>query len=201
MHLFLAILFGYLLGSVPFGLLLSKLKGRDPRKIGSGNIGATNVVRTAGIWFGITTLAADILKGYVPVALAIYYGQPPVIVALLGMALFVGHLFPIYLKFKGGKGVATALGVFLALGPIATLLAVGVFFVVTIICRYVSLGSLFCIGVIPPLFLYFRTPSPYIYFSVIVVFLVFIKHWGNIERLRTGTESKFSFRSRSGKEA
>lgn len=197
MQVFLTILFAYLLGSVPFGLLLSRLRGRDPRKIGSGNIGATNVVRTAGIGFGIATLVADILKGYIPVIVAIHCGQPPIMVASLGLALFMGHLFPVYLRFKGGKGVATALGVFLALGPLATLLAAGVFILVTIICRYVSLGSLFSIGVIPPLFLVFRVPSPYIYFSVIVVFLVFFKHWGNVERLRAGTESKFSFQSRA----
>lgn len=195
MYLFLAVLLAYLLGSVPFGLLLSGLKGRDPRKTGSGNIGATNVVRTAGIGLGIATLAADILKGYTPVAVAVHYNQPPAVTALIGLALFVGHLFPIYLKFKGGKGVATALGVFLALEPVATLIAAGVFILVTIVWRYVSLGSLFCIGVMPLLFRFFSAPSPYIYLAVVTVFLVFFKHWGNLERLRTGTESKFSFRS------
>jgi glycerol-3-phosphate acyltransferase PlsY len=197
LHLFLAVLLAYLLGSVPFGLLLAELKGRDPRKTGSGNIGATNVVRTAGIGFGIATLVADILKGYIPVAVAVHYNQPPVVTALIGLALFVGHLFPVYLKFKGGKGVATALGVFLAIEPIAALIAAGIFILVTIGWRYVSLGSLFSIGVMPLLFSFFRVPSPYIYLSVITVFLVFFKHWGNLERLRTGTESKFSFRSRT----
>lgn len=197
MHVFLTVIFAYLLGAIPFGLLLSKFKGRDPRKTGSGNIGATNVVRTAGIGFGIATLAADILKGYIPVLVAIRCNQSPSLVALIGLALFVGHLFPVYLGFKGGKGVATALGVFLALEPISTLIAAGVFILVTVLWRYVSLGSLFCIGVIPPLFLFFRAPSPYIYLSVIVVFLVFMKHWGNMNRLRAGRESRFSFSSRS----
>src|SRR5271169_680749 len=130
----------YLLGSIPVGVVLAKLKGQDPRKAGSGNIGATNVMRTVGKGLGILTLAGDILKGLVPTWLAIHYEQSAVIVAACGLAAFAGHLWPIYLRFKGGKGVATALGLLLALKPAVILILLPVFIVVLLKWRYVSLG-------------------------------------------------------------
>jgi acyl phosphate:glycerol-3-phosphate acyltransferase len=200
MHIFLAVLLAYLLGSVPFGLLLSRLKGHDPRKTGSGNIGATNVVRTAGKGLGIATLVADILKGYAPILVALHYNQPPIVVALIGLALFAGHLFPIYLRFKGGKGVATALGVFLAIKPMVILVCVGLFIPILLISRYVSLGSLISVALVPGLLFLFGVPNTYLYLSFIVVGLIFVKHAGNIKRLMAGTENRFSLKSRTDKE-
>lgn len=185
----------YLLGSVPFGLLFSRLKGHDPRRVGSGNIGATNVVRAAGKGIGIATLAADILKGYLPVLAALHYNQPPLIVSLIGFALFVGHLFPVYLRFKGGKGVATALGVFLAINPLVILIGVCVFIPVLLISRYVSLGSLVAVALVPGLLFLFSGPDTYFYLSVIVIGLIVVKHAGNIKRLWLGTENRFSLGS------
>ena len=111
----------YLIGSIPVGILLSKLKGKDPRQVGSGNIGATNVMRTAGKALGVITLLGDILKGFLPVMFALREGFPEYLVVVAGFAAFIGHLFPLFLGFKGGKGVATAVGVYLALSPFAVL--------------------------------------------------------------------------------
>ena len=115
MSSYILIVFAYLLGSVPVGVLLARMKGADPRKVGSGNIGATNVMRAAGKVTGALTLVGDILKGLLPVVLAFVVGEPAIVVAAVGLAAFLGHLFPLFLKFKGGKGVATALGVYLGL--------------------------------------------------------------------------------------
>lgn len=137
----------YLLGSVPFGLLLGKMVGVDVRREGSGNIGATNVGRLLGKKLGVATLAADMLKGVVPMLLAgrLLAGrgeEEALVVALCGLAAFLGHLFPVYLRFQGGKGVATALGVFLYLSPLAAVGAIAVFMLVLLNWGYVSLASL-----------------------------------------------------------
>src|SRR5262245_32324656 len=140
----LLVLTAYLLGSIPFGYLIVKFKeGRDVRSSGSGNIGATNVLRTAGHSSAVLTLALDAAKGYLAVWLAssITQGSPQT-VALAATAAVLGHLFPIFLKFKGGKGVATALGVFSYLSTIPILIAVVAFLGVVILFRYVSLGSM-----------------------------------------------------------
>lgn len=136
----------YLLGAVPFGLLIGRMAGVDVRSAGSGNIGATNVGRLLGKKLGLLTLAADLLKGIVPMALAAWWlggmAEAPLVVTVCGGAAFLGHLFPVYLKFKGGKGVATALGVFLYLTPPAALAALAVFGLVLVNWGYVSLASL-----------------------------------------------------------
>ena len=138
----LLILFAYLVGSIPIGVLLARLKGKDPRKTGSGNIGATNVMRSAGKVLGIITLIGDILKGFIPTFIAMRLGVPAFIIALVGLAAFSGHLFPVFLKFKGGKGVATGAGVFLAISPLVILISFIIFVIVFLIWKYVSLGSL-----------------------------------------------------------
>jgi glycerol-3-phosphate acyltransferase PlsY len=181
----------YLLGSIPVGVVLSKLKGQDPRKAGSGNIGATNVMRTAGKGIGILTLAGDILKGLLPTWLAIAYGQTAIVAAACGLAAFAGHLWPIYLRFKGGKGVATALGLFLALKPAVIPILLAVFIVVLLKWRYVSLGSLVGTALMPLLLLLFGSSVEYIIVSLIVGLLIYYKHRDNIKRLLSGTEHKF----------
>jgi glycerol-3-phosphate acyltransferase PlsY len=184
------IILAYLLGSLPVGVLLSRLKGQDPRMVGSGNIGATNVMRTAGKALGAATLIGDILKGFLPTWLAMRFGLPGPMVAAIGLAAFAGHLFPIYLGFKGGKGIATALGVFLAFSWLAVLIDIAVFAVVLYRWRYVSLGSLVCTALMPFLLLVLGAHRPYVALSVVMAFLIFIKHRANISRLRAGTESR-----------
>jgi acyl phosphate:glycerol-3-phosphate acyltransferase len=190
MSSYLLIAFAYLLGSVPVGILLAKMKGTDPRKVGSGNIGATNVMRAAGKVTGALTLAGDVLKGLLPVAVAFILDKPSLIVAAVGLAAFLGHLFPIFLKFKGGKGVATALGVYLGLDPLAVLIAVIIFVLLLLKWRFVSLGSLMGVAVMPLLLYLHNTPNQYIYLVLIIGTLIFIKHKDNIRRLIAGTESK-----------
>lgn len=190
MSSYFLIVCAYLLGSISVGLLLAKMKGTDPRAVGSGNIGATNVMRAAGKTTGALTLVGDALKGFLPVAVAFFMGESKLIVAAVGLAAFLGHLFPIFLKFKGGKGVATALGVYLGLNPFAVLIAVIIFVFVLLKWRFVSLGSLIGVAVMPFLLYVLNAPGQYIYLVLIIGTLIFIKHKDNIRRLITGTESK-----------
>jgi glycerol-3-phosphate acyltransferase PlsY len=190
MSSYILIVFAYLLGSVPVGVLLAKLKGTDPRKVGSGNIGATNVMRAAGKATGVLTLAGDILKGFLPVMVAFILNEPMLVIVAVSLAAFLGHLFPLFLKFRGGKGVATALGVYLALDRFGVFLAIIVFVLVLLKWRYVSLGSLVGVAVMPFLLYLLNAPDHYIYLALIIGALVFIKHRDNIRRLIAGTENK-----------
>jgi acyl phosphate:glycerol-3-phosphate acyltransferase len=180
----------YLIGSIPVGVILSRLKGKDPRGVGSGNIGATNVMRAAGKVLGIITLIGDALKGFIPTFLALHAGLPEHTVAAAGFAAFLGHLFPLFLGFKGGKGVATALGVYLALCPLAILGSFIVFVLVLAKWRYVSAGSIAGTALMP-LFLYaLKKPQMYIALSVVLGVMIILKHWGNMKRLVSGTEHR-----------
>ena len=187
---FIWILASYLLGSLPVGVLLARIKGRDPRKTGSGNIGATNVMRTAGKTMGIITLLGDALKGFLPVWLAMWLHLPEVLVALVGFAAFLGHLFPLYLRFRGGKGIATALGVFLAFSYVAVLIELVIFAGLLWKWRYVSLGSLLCAALMPFLLLALGSPVPYVTLAAVIAVLAIAKHKENIKRLLAGTENK-----------
>ena len=187
------ILFAYLIGSIPIGVLLARLKGKDPRKIGSGNIGATNVMRTAGKTLGIVTLFGDILKGLIPTLIAVYLEEPKLFIALVGLSVFLGHLFPVFLKFKGGKGVATGVGVYLAISPPAILISFVIFVIVFMIWKYVSLGSLMGTGIIPVSLYLLKAPPEYIILSLLIALCVFMKHNDNIKRLLAGTENKVNF--------
>ncbi len=194
MNSYLLVILAYLIGSIPVGVILSRAKGTDPRNVGSGNIGATNVMRAAGKVTGILTLAGDVLKGLIPVVVCKQTGQPDMIVAAAGLAVFVGHLFPIFLKFKGGKGVATALGVCLglvpyAVAPYAVPIDVVVFIVVLLKWPYVSLGSLVAAAAMPLLFYVLHADELYVYMVVIMAILIFVRHRENIRRLCDGTES------------
>lgn len=177
----------YLLGSVPVGLLLARLKGKDPRGVGSGNIGATNVMRAAGKTMGVVTLVGDVLKGFLPTWLA---GLLGLAVPVVGLAAFLGHLFPVYLRFKGGKGSATALGVLLAFSPLAALIDIIVFAFILVRWRYVSLGSLVCAALMPALLLVLGAPGLYVIPSAVMAVLIFIKHRANISRLVAGRENR-----------
>jgi acyl phosphate:glycerol-3-phosphate acyltransferase len=192
------ILIAYLIGSIPVGIILAKMKGADPRKVGSGNIGATNVMRAAGKKLGILTLVGDILKGLVPTLAAIYYRQPYPLIAAVGLATFLGHLFPLYLKFRGGKGVATALGVYLVLSPLAILINVIIFILVLLKWHYVSLGSLIGTGLVPVTLIALKAPAEYVYLSLIIGVLIFVKHKDNIKRLMKGTENRMGVKHDPG---
>jgi acyl phosphate:glycerol-3-phosphate acyltransferase len=203
----LVVLGGYLLGSVPFGLLLAKLFGdKDVRQHGSGNIGATNVSRVVGPIAGITTLLLDAAKGAAAVLLAARIAEhaaAPMIFA--GIAALLGHCFPVWLKLKGGKGVATALGVFTALCPLAALVSFILFLLVVIFWRYVSLGSLTAAAAMPLLIYFLWAPghAPPLVITLGTLFaagLIFYKHDANLERLADGTEPKYSLGNSKGED-
>ena len=184
---YLLLVLAYLLGSIPFGLLFGKLAGVDVRVAGSGNIGATNVNRLLGKKLGFLTLAADAAKGVAPMLLAAYWlpesGFKGYWVLACGAAAFLGHIFPLYLKFKGGKGVATALGIFLYLDPGAALLAILLFVLVVAVWGYVSLGSLMAAALLPLLLWLFHGGGPELVLATFIAILVWLKHRANILRL------------------
>jgi len=193
-------LFGYLLGSIPTGLLLARLFSKvDPRKKGSKNIGATNIFRTAGKTLGILTLIGDMLKGMIPIVIAMKWGvtdqwgfSSHAWIAIVGMSPILGHVFPIFLGFKGGKGVATALGVYLPISFTSVLIECFIFMGIVWKWRYISLGSISCATTIPILIAYFRSDSQaYFVLSVIIAALILYRHQSNIVRLLQGTENKW----------
>ncbi len=181
----------YLLGSIPTGLLLGKLYGIDVRKEGSGNIGATNLYRTVGRRVGVYTLIGDCLKGLLPVVAVKYSMLPSDYAAWVGLAAFCGHVFSVFLKFKGGKGVATALGVFLALSPPAVGIALAVFVLLMAIWRYVSLGSVSAAAAMPIAVWALGGGRVLNLVTVLIAVIVIVRHTDNIKRLVAGTESRF----------
>jgi len=181
----------YLLGSIPTGLLLARAFGVDIRSAGSGNIGATNVYRTLGRKVGVMTLVGDCLKGLVPVLAAKYFGVSGGWIAMVGLAAFLGHVYTVFLGFKGGKGVATALGVFLGVSPATVLAALVIFSLVLWKWRYVSLASITAAAAMPVLIALAGQESFIILMSLVIAAIVIFKHRGNIERLKAGTENKF----------
>lgn len=192
----LFIAFAYALGSVPTGLLVARfLGGADPRGAGSGNIGATNVGRTLGRQAGLLTLAGDVLKGFLPTAWALGAFSSPWAVATVGLAAFLGHLYPVYLEFKGGKGVATGLGVFLALAPGSVVWAAAVFGLVAWTGRMVSLASLAAAASLPLLLGFFGHPRAFVALALALSALTGWKHRDNWERILAGTESRFDGRA------
>ena len=188
----LLVFVAFFLGSVPFGLLFARLFGKqDPREVGSGNVGATNVARAAGKLAGALTLVLDTAKGYLPVILAWGWLKSPDYVALVGLFAILGHCYSPFLGFKGGKGVATGLGVYLALSPLAVLIAAVVFGLIIWRFRYVSLASLSAAWAMVPL-IYLVQKSPLLtLFTAIIALLVTWRHRANIQRLLRGEEPRF----------
>jgi glycerol-3-phosphate acyltransferase PlsY len=187
----------YLLGSIPFGVIISRAVIRlDITKVGSGNIGATNVAREVGLKWGVITLVADALKGYIPVALAQHmFGSSTetadALAGIVGILALLGHQYPIYNRFKGGKGIATGLGILLALSPISCLFSGIIFVVIVILWGYVSLGSILA-ALTVPLWLYIAGHSNFlILLSLIMSVLITFRHRGNIQRLLRGNERKW----------
>ena len=202
----LLMVLSYILGSVPNALWIGKVfKGIDVREHGSKNTGSTNAARVLGVKLGILTLILDISKGLVPTLIAIllkvdFFENLTKIenldYVLVGICAILGHVFSIFMNFKGGKAVATTLGVFLVLVPKAILFAAIVFFVVFAIFRYVSLASIFA-AVSLPIFTYFLYQQIiYVILGILIAILIIVKHKSNIERLKNGTESKFSLKSK-----
>ena len=182
----LIIFFSYLCGSIPFGLVISHIfKKDDPRSIGSKNIGATNVLRTAGVMLGLFTLILDILKGFIAIKITLMLNSD--MIGLSMTFVIIGHIFPIWLKFKGGKGVATFIGVLLAYNFQLFLLFTFTWLLCALLFKYSSLSAI--IALITNLISTIAFDLNYIYF-IIVSFLILIKHFSNIQRLLTGNETK-----------
>lgn len=183
-----ALIFGYLLGSIPFGLLLTRAAGLgDVRSIGSGNIGATNVLRTGNKKLAAATLILDMLKGTAAVLIAGHYGMEFGLFA--GFGAFLGHLFPAWLGFKGGKGVATYLGVLIGLVWQAALIFAAVWLLMAILFRYSSLAALSAAVIVPIALWFLATPVIAGLFAVMSIILIY-KHRTNISRLMAGTEGR-----------
>jgi glycerol-3-phosphate acyltransferase PlsY len=188
----IVVIIAYLIGSIPFGYLIVRHKvGDDVRKSGSGGTGATNVSRRAGKVAGVLTLVLDALKGVLAIVVARILIGEDWWIAASAIAAIAGHIFPVWLGFRGGKGVATGVGVFLMLAPMAVLVAAIIFAVVVRITRYVSLGSMLAVAVIP---LFVWMDMPLLTAAVVGAMLIIFAHRGNIRRLAQGTEPKFRFR-------
>jgi glycerol-3-phosphate acyltransferase PlsY len=192
-----AIVIGYLFGSIPFGFILVRaFRGEDIRRAGSGNIGATNVARSSPR-LGIFTLALDALKGFAAVALTLFlFPGRPVLAAAVALFAIAGHMFPVWLHFRGGKGVATGLGSFVLLAPKAVLAAVAIFAVIVLIFRYVSLGSIIAVFIFPLLVILVdrQLCNSAIAWIAAASLLIVLKHHANIRRLMAGTEPRFRWK-------
>lgn len=180
----------YLVGSIPFGVLIGRgLFGVDPRAVGSGNIGAANALRALGKAGAALVLLADVLKGIVPAAVVLlYFRQPPVVVAGVGLATVLGHNWPVFLRFKGGKGVATGLGVLVVLSWQATLVFILVWLISVLATRFASLGSMVANLTVPIVLFAQGKPAAYVAYGVIALALVLLRHATNIRRLFARTE-------------
>jgi len=189
----LMIIICYLIGSMPFGYIVAKVvKKIDIRDYGSGNIGATNAFRVLGPWLASLVLIGDLLKGFLAIVLFSQLNIDSLFVIILGgLAVIGGHDWSIFLKFKGGKGIATTYGVFLALNPKIALLSALIWLIVIALTRYASLASILSLSVLVVLMLWFKQPQEYIIFSVIILALALYRHRGNIARLKEGKEKKF----------
>lgn len=183
----------YILGSIPNALWIGKVfKGIDVREHGSKNTGSTNAARVLGAKLGILTLILDISKGAIPTLIATMLLDSSISVILVGICAILGHSFSIFMKFKGGKAVATTVGVFIVLVPGAILLAAVIFFLVFGITRYVSLSSMIGAISLPIWIIIFYKNIPLTIFGIIIAILIIVRHKSNIQRLLNGTESKFS---------
>ncbi|HOP08242.1 MAG TPA: glycerol-3-phosphate 1-O-acyltransferase PlsY [candidate division Zixibacteria bacterium] len=211
----LPVVLGYLLGAIPFALIVARLYGiSDLRGVGSGNLGATNVWRAAGATAGILAFAGDILKGVAAIMLArVWLGEyaadlsawHELILVVTAFAAVLGHVFPVYVGFRGGKGVATGLGVVVTLIPVQALIALLVFIVTVLISRFISLGSILAglalaaVLLVQRFVMHAEISEVYVWMGVVLAMLVLVTHRQNIGRLLHGRENRFSLSSKSGK--
>ncbi len=201
----LSTLLSYLIGAIPFSLLIARAHGVDVRKVGSGNVGATNVLRSVGRAAGITALLLDALKGFlpaflIPYAICKYTGVPtePVIPIACAAAAICGHVWPVYLRFKGGKGIATSAGALIALAPSAVLVGLIGWIIILALSRYVSLASIMAAIIIPAVAWYLYSPAGILLPCSLTAIglLAIVRHRSNIKRLIQGNESKISLRKK-----
>jgi glycerol-3-phosphate acyltransferase PlsY len=199
---------GYLLGSVPFGYLAGRLQGIDIREAGSGNVGATNVVRVLGKGYGYPVFVLDFLKGFVAVTISMLiapgrsstWNSPEIFGILAAMSSVLGHSYPVWLKFKGGKGVATSAGALLRLAPLATLIGIVIWTIVFWLTRYVSLASITAAVALPIIILLVSSHNenneiPLVYSSTCIAAVIIWRHRSNLSRLIRGTEPRFTRKS------
>jgi glycerol-3-phosphate acyltransferase PlsY len=187
----LLIIGAYLVGSIPTGVIIGRMRGFDPREVGSGNIGTSNVVRAGGLTAAVMTLIGDALKGLIPVLVAQAAGFPVTTVAWTALAAFVGSICSVFLGFRGGKGIACALGIWLGISPMAILVAIVVFGVVFAISRIMSLASMGAAIALPPTVAALGLPHHYLLLAILMTALALFRHRENIKRLSRGEEPKF----------
>lgn len=185
---------GYLIGSVPFALILARRWGADLRRVGSGNLGAANVLRASGVKAGLLVAVLDVSKGAASVALAQRLSGGPEVPAFAGLAAVVGHIYPIWLGFRGGKGVATACGAFAILTPAAVLPTLGVFATGVWLTRYISVGSVLASVALPVTAYVLDSPVPAVAAAVSASALIVFRHRSNLQRVRLGTERRIGMR-------
>ncbi|WP_293693321.1 glycerol-3-phosphate 1-O-acyltransferase PlsY [uncultured Phascolarctobacterium sp.] len=191
LHFLLGFVLGHVCGSIPSGLwLVQAFHGIDIRNYGSKNIGTTNVFRTVGPKTAVLVLIADAFKGILAVGIMSYFFHNPLLDVFTALGALLGHNYSLFLGFKGGKGVATALGLLIFMMPKVAVASFGIWLVCVLLTRYVSLGSIMAAVFTPPLAWYLGYPSAYVVFSVVAAFFVVLRHKENIHRLLTGTESK-----------
>ena len=194
----LLILGAYLMGSIPTGVIVGRIRGFDPRAVGSGNIGTSNVIRAGGMSAALMTFVGDVLKGAIPVIIARSAGFPVATIAWVGLAGFVGAICSVFLFFQGGKGIAAALGIWLAISPMAILFALGAFAVVVAISRIMSLASITAAIVLPLAVAILGLPHHYLLLAILMSALALFRHRENIQRLSRGEEPKFQLKRSEG---
>ena len=192
--LVLMIVAAYLVGSIPFGVIVGRMRGFDPREVGSGNIGMTNVARAGGGSAAALTFVGDILKGAIPVAVARMIGFGPAALAWVALAAFVGSISSIFLRFKGGKGVSAALGVWIVLSPLGLLFAIAAFGIVLAVFRIMSVASMAAALIIPAAVAAVGAPQPFVLLALAISALVLVRHQENIRRLMKGEEPRLGAR-------
>ena len=194
MHVFVAITLAYLVGSVPFAFLLSRRRGIDLRRVGSGNVGATNVLRSSGVGPAVTAMVLDALKGTVAVVLAERVSVGAGVMVAAGVASTLGHVFPVWLRFRGGKGVATAAGVFAVLAPTALAAAGAVFLIAVWMTRFISVGSMAAAVTLAAMTIVGDRPAAVVAGAVICAVVILQRHRANLSRLVDGTERRIGQR-------
>ena len=183
----------FILGSIPFGIIIAKAKGVDLKKVGSRNIGATNVLRSLGKWPAALTLLGDVLKGTAAVAIGRYFGVEPVYEGFVGLSAILGHNFSIFLGFRGGKGVATSLGVLGIYSPQTAIFTFIIWLMVVMFTKYSSLGALVSFGLLPINVLLFDSKEK-LFTAILITILIFMRHKDNIQRFIKGTERRMGQR-------
>ena len=192
----IAIVAAYLIGSIPFALILARrYGGADLRLVGSGNLGAANVLRASGVTAGVIVALLDMAKGAASVWIAEQVGPGPLVPAAAGLAAIVGHVYPVWLGFRGGKGVATACGVFSMLTPLALAPALAIFAVAVWLTKYISLGSVLASIALPPLAYMLGSSAPAVIAASAASLIIVFRHRGNVGRMRTGTERRLGVRA------